>query len=63
MNKKGIELRDYFAGLAMQAIITASGDAEGRCDYREGVVAGLAYDMADLMLDERESVLKEEAVS
>ncbi len=44
---------DYFAGLAMQAIITASGDAEGRFDYREKTVAALAYDMAAAMMAER----------
>ena len=44
---------DHFAGLAMQAIITASGDAEGSFNYREITVAALAYDMAAAMMAER----------
>ena len=63
MNERQIELLDHFAGLAMQAIITASGDKDGHSDYCEGVVAELAYDMAKMMMDERKIVLKEEAAS
>jgi len=45
-NKNPTEgLRDYFAGLAMQAIL-----ADDHYDY----VARVAYSMADAMLEERE---------
>jgi hypothetical protein len=50
-NSEGIELRDWFAGLAMHALI-ASGtiaDEDDTCPLH--VVAGTAYDLADHMLD------------
>lgn len=47
---KKVSLRDYFAAVAMQAIITAN----GTFDYDEEPVALNAYKMADIMLQERE---------
>jgi hypothetical protein len=38
-----ISLRDYFAGLAMQALITSS-------DYTNDAIARRAYEMADEMM-------------
>ena len=50
--KEGMALRDYFAGLAMQGFIAASGD--GVPVFR--TVANNAYDMADAMLRAREGI-------
>jgi hypothetical protein len=45
---EGMSLRDWFAGLAMQAYLTAP-DTGWKFDE----VAGAAYEMADAMLKER----------
>jgi hypothetical protein len=46
---EGMDLRDYFAGLAMQAIVSKEGD------YDDHVVAKISYQMADAMLVAREN--------
>jgi hypothetical protein len=46
---RGMTLRDWFAGMAMQAHITH----EGSDDINEPGVARWAYEMADAMLAER----------
>jgi len=46
-----IELRDYFAGLAMQAMI---GQCEG-ANFDDFVIARSAYQMADFMIKERDA--------
>jgi hypothetical protein len=48
VNSAGIFLRDYFAGLAMQALL-----APARSPTSE-VIASWAYEMADAMLAERD---------
>jgi len=45
----GMTLRDYFAGQAMQALITR----ETKMIPDPSVYAGAAYDLADAMLDAR----------
>ena len=45
----GMTLRDYFAARAMQAMLTGSDN------WRESTVAELAYEMADAMMEARES--------
>ena len=47
---EGMDLRDYFAGLAMQAILTNHKLED--CD--DDVVAKNAYQMADFMMEQRE---------
>lgn len=50
----GMSLRDWYAGLAMQAIITASGNHNGDgVFYGERNVANSAFTMANAMLAER----------
>jgi len=44
----GMDLRDWFAGLAMQAIVSKEGD------YDDHVVAKISYQMADEMMKARE---------
>lgn len=50
----GMDLRDYFAAKAMQALITSRHNDYERGNYDEDVVALNAYLMADAMLAERE---------
>lgn len=45
----GVTLRDYFAAKAMQGMLTGSDD------WRESRIAELAYQMADAMMEARES--------
>ncbi len=47
----GMDLRDYFAAKAMQAMI---GNCEGS-NFDDFVIAQEAYQMADFMMTERES--------
>jgi hypothetical protein len=47
--EQGMELRDYFAAKAMQAMI---GQCEGD-NFDDFVVAGAAYQMADFMMKAR----------
>jgi hypothetical protein len=57
MNDRSIELRlqmdlrDYFAAKAMQALMMM---IEGGKEYQAALVPRTAYDMADIMLKERE---------
>ena len=44
----GMGMRDWFAGLAMQSIISA------KIDGHHEVIADLAYDMADAMMERKE---------
>ena len=54
----GMQLRDYFAAKAMQAILTISrgavkGTNEEAVEYLESIPSG-AYHIADLMMKERD---------
>ena len=46
-----IELRDYFAGLAMQSLIGQCKDA----NFDDFVIAENAYQLADFMIKERDA--------
>lgn len=50
----GMELRDYFAAKAMQAMITTAGAPLGGLDGYEEHNAAAAYKIADAMLQERD---------
>ena len=50
-NEHGITLRDYFAARAMDALITATINAD--TDWIFSNVAETAYNMADAMLEAR----------
>jgi hypothetical protein len=50
----GMDLRDYFAGLAMQAILSAKYPIT-KDPYAEDVIAKAAYQGADAMLKAREA--------
>lgn len=50
----GMLLRDYFAAMAMQGIIAASGGCDGNPLYVEEKLSENAYAMADAMLKTRE---------
>ena len=52
-NFQGMTLRDYFAGKAMQGMISANGDSNGYLEYEEETVAANAYKLADAMLKAR----------
>ena len=49
----GLTVRDYFAAMAMQGLVTASGD-QGSVDYDDAIVSENAYSLADSMLAQRE---------
>ena len=49
----GMSLRDYFAALAMQGTLAASGNQDGFVDFDDGVVAESSYQLADAMLKAR----------
>lgn len=51
VSEGGMSLRDWFAGMAMQGIISSPGDLDRY--YEEDVVATNAYKMADAMIAER----------
>lgn len=50
---RGMSLRDWFAGNAMQGLIAASGNSEGSVKYQDDVISESAYVMADAMITER----------
>lgn len=50
---EGMDLRDYFAAMAMQGLVAASGD-QGSVDYDDAKVSESAYSLADSMLAQRE---------
>lgn len=55
MSKSYKELRDWYAGLAMQAIIQAfDGDRQSEA------VAEDAFEMSEAMMDQREKVMENE---
>jgi len=54
-NSNQTNLRDHFAGLAMQAI----GIKTGFAGLDESIIAEMSYEMADGMLDERNKKLEE----
>lgn len=53
MSKSDKELRDWYAGLAMQAIIQAF---DGNLNY--DTVAIDAFEMSEAMMDQREKVME-----
>jgi hypothetical protein len=48
-NNKGMPLRDYFAARAMQSLVITHTESE------IPIIAGLAYLMADKMMEERDA--------
>ena len=48
---QGMDLRDYFAAKAMQALLS---DSQWRLSFSMGDTARQAYDSADFMMKERE---------
>ena len=59
-NQYGMDLRDYFAGLAMQGLLTRPLEelTEGQTDKHKKVstyLSYISYQMADAMIEERES--------
>ena len=52
-NDEGMDLRDYFAAKAMQAIITRFPHDQG--GWKEDYVAQSAYYMADAMIEARDN--------
>jgi len=46
--QQGMDLRDWFAGLTMQGIVSQDGD------YDDHIVAKISYQMADAMMKARE---------
>ena len=51
----GMDLRDYFAAKAMQAIIGKSDDASLNIDEIDNWIGSYAYVVADAMMEARES--------
>lgn len=53
---RGMTLRDYFAGRAMQGLAADVGNAvmEGRAKDVYPLIAGVSYALADAMLQERD---------
>lgn len=51
MNATGVELRDYFAAMAMQVVLY--GHRQNPNEGIGGIVAGLSYKFADAMLEAR----------
>ena len=51
----GMDLRDYFAAKAMQAIIGKSDDASLNIDEVDNWIGSYAYVVADAMMEARES--------
>jgi hypothetical protein len=50
----GMDLRDYFAAKAMQAIIGKSDDASLNIDEIDNWIGSYAYVVADAMMEERD---------
>jgi len=48
-----MSLRDYFAAMAMQALITSGGEVAVEGNQNKMLLAMNAYRMADLMLEKR----------
>lgn len=51
----GMDLRDYFAAKAMQAIISKSDDASLNIDEIDNWIGSYAYVVADAMMEARDS--------
>lgn len=49
--ERGITLRDWFAGMAMQALLTALEDGK---EHQAALIPGTAYRVADAMLKAKE---------
>jgi hypothetical protein len=54
LKSDGMDLRDYFAAKAMQAIIGKSDDASLNIDEIDNWIGSYAYVVADAMMKERE---------
>lgn len=52
-DRRGMSLRDYFAGKALNAILQSRAYQFQTGDDDYSYVAGFAYDVADAMLEER----------
>lgn len=50
---KGMELRDYFAAKAMQAIITRCDEKSSEIEHIDTWVGDYAYTVADAMMEAR----------
>jgi hypothetical protein len=60
MKRKDIELRDWYAGLAMQQVFASSLDTFGNTDDFNEDVAELAFSMANAMMDKRAEIMDRE---
>ena len=59
LNQQGMDLRDWFAGMAMQALISDKDINKTVKELRNPdvlpkLVSGMAYEIADVMMKERE---------
>lgn len=52
--EEGMDLRDWFAGLAMQAVIVASDNESNAVDEIESWLGAYAYKAADILMKARE---------
>lgn len=48
--RAGLTKREWYAGLAMQGILAASGNSDGEVQFEDQVVAENAVNMADALL-------------
>lgn len=55
---QGMSLRDYFAAMAMQGLLTGLQWTHGRIVHSENELASDAYGFSDAMLIERERVVQ-----
>ena len=54
--RRGMSLRDWFAGMAFSNVVTWTHDAEDGVEGELERLASVAYEMADAMLAERTKV-------
>lgn len=52
LNQQGMDLRDYFAAMAMQGILASDPDDQGHEDNLEAI-AIVSYKVADAMMEAR----------
>ena len=60
MKRKDMELRDWYAGLAMQTVLANSLKRFGETDDFNSDIAELSFSMADAMMTEREEIMDRE---
>ena len=60
MSKSDKELRDWYAGLAMQALLGVHSNVYEGTDIAERIAED-AFEMAEIMMDRREDIMETEA--